>query len=88
LLPERSLDKEIKLQTPLDLVEVRRQLIAMRSFHSHDPRVTAMINNLLVKFAHLDEPEDHRHAERLQRMIAKTIETVEAITGPRRNHPD
>jgi hypothetical protein len=38
-----------------------------------------LINNLLVKFARLYEPKGQAHEEHLRKMIAKTIQTVEAI---------
>jgi hypothetical protein len=37
------------LRSRLDLVAVRRQLIALRSLHSHDRRITSLINNLIAK---------------------------------------
>jgi hypothetical protein len=49
--------KKIDFEPPPDLLEIRRQLIAMRSLYSHDRRVTAPINNLIRKPAHLHEPK-------------------------------
>jgi hypothetical protein len=64
---------------PLDLPELRRQLVALRSRHSHKKRATTLINRLLVKIAYLHEPENKAHERRLQSLIAKTIQTVEEI---------
>jgi hypothetical protein len=63
----------------IDLIEVRRQLVAMRSQHSHDQNVTALLNKLLGKLAYLHEPRDRRHAERLVRAISKALQTIEKI---------
>jgi len=51
----------------------------MRSRHSHDHNVTALINKLLGKLAYLHEPRDRRHEERLVRAISKTLQTIERI---------
>jgi len=77
-----SLEKEIKPQVPLDLVEVRRQLTAMRSLHSNDHRVTRLINKTLVKLAHLHQPSDRAQEKRLRQLIAKIVHMVETITSP------
>jgi hypothetical protein len=63
----------------LDLLDVRRQLVEMRSLHSNDPRITAAINRLISNLAHLSEPEDRRDEQRLLSMVAKTLQRVEAI---------
>ena len=44
----------------LDLLEVRRQLLAMRSLHSDNRRVTIRINKLIGKIAHLHQPDEPR----------------------------
>jgi hypothetical protein len=72
----------MKRNTPppqLDLLDVRRQLVKMRSLHSNDPRITVAINRLISKLAHLSEPEDRRDEQRLSNMITKTLQHVEAI---------
>jgi hypothetical protein len=71
--------KNIDLHPPLDLIEVRRQLIAMRSLHSNDRQVTRAINSLIGKLAHLHGPKNRRDEERLLQIIAKTIQRVEEI---------
>jgi hypothetical protein len=72
-----------KFEPEIDLLEVRRQLIAMRSRHSHDRSVTRRINALLGELAYLREPNDRRHEKRLVRMITKTMATVERIVWDR-----
>jgi hypothetical protein len=67
----------------LDLLDLRRQLVEMRSLHSGDPRITTAINRLISKLAHLSEPEDLRHEDRLRRSVARTIEKVETIISSR-----
>jgi hypothetical protein len=62
---------------PLDLMEIRRQLIVMRSLHSDDRRITREINNLIRKLAHLHGPQSRRHEESLRRIILKTIQRVD-----------
>jgi hypothetical protein len=71
--------KRKTLPLRLDLLDVRRQLVEMRSLHSNDPRITTAINRLISKLAHLSEPEDRRDEQRLLSMIAKTLQRVEAI---------
>jgi hypothetical protein len=65
--------------TQLDLLDVRRQLVEMRSLHSKDPRITAAINRLISKLAHLSEPKNRRDEQRLLSMIGKTLQRVETI---------
>ena len=50
-----------ELEPQLDLLETRRQLMAMRSLHSHNQRVAVEINNLIGKIAHLHRPDDLAH---------------------------
>jgi len=76
-----SLDREIKSQAPLDLVEVRRHLTAMRSLHSNDPRITRLINKTLVKLVYLREPNDRAQEKYLRKLIAKTMHMVETIAS-------
>jgi hypothetical protein len=71
--------ENINLHPPLDLIEVRRQLIAVRSLHSNDRRITYAINRLIGKLAHLHGPENPRHEERLLKIITKTVRLVDEI---------
>jgi hypothetical protein len=63
----------------LDLLETRRQLVAVRSAHSHNRRVAIEINKLIRKIAHLHEPDNPAHEKRLIEMIAQTRRAVELI---------
>ena len=65
--------------SPLDLLEIRRQLTAMRSHYSDDRRVTAAINELIGKLAHLHEPKDLAHEKLIRKTIAKTVQAVEKL---------
>jgi hypothetical protein len=66
---------------PLDLIEIRRQLTALRSRHSDNPHITALLNDLLVKLVFLIEPQDRAHEQRLRAAILRTFETVERIAS-------
>jgi hypothetical protein len=63
----------------LDLLETRRQLVAMRSLHSHNRHVAIEINKLILKIAHLHRPDDLAHEKQLIKMIAQTLRTVELV---------
>jgi hypothetical protein len=63
----------------LDLLETRRQLVAMRSLHSHNRRVVIEINKLIGKIAHLHRPDNRTHEKHLTKMIAQTWRAVERI---------
>lgn len=64
---------------PLDLLEMRKQLMALRSSHSDNQRLTAVVNDLLVKIAYLKEPESRAHEQRLRNKISKTVKLAERI---------
>ena len=68
-----------RFEPQLDLLETRRQLIAMRSLHSHNQRVAIEINKLIGKIAHLHRPDDLAHEKHLIEMIAQTWRAVELI---------
>lgn len=70
-----------KLSSSLDLIEIRRKLIILRSRHSHQVHVTRLINKVFAKIAHLREPENKAHEKSLQNLIANTLHTVERITS-------
>ncbi|MCS3765801.1 hypothetical protein [Bradyrhizobium centrosematis] len=74
-------------QEALDLAEMRRQIIAVRSRHSENLRVTYLLNRLLVKIAYLTEPESPTHAEQLREAFTRTMTDVETITRDDRTAP-
>jgi hypothetical protein len=70
-----QLSKDFEPQ--IDLLEVRRQLIAIRSRYSQDKNVTRPINALLSKLFYVREPKNRAHEQRLTRAIKQTIEKVD-----------
>jgi len=65
----------------IDLIEMRRQLTALRSQHAEDVLVTSILNRFIVKVAFLLEPKDLKHAQLLQSEFSKTLEKVKAINS-------
>jgi hypothetical protein len=63
-------------QNAIDLVDMRLQLVALRSRHSENPLAARLLNALLVKISCLNEPEGAAHAQRIRDAFAKTIEAV------------
>jgi hypothetical protein len=53
----------------LDLFEVRRHLIAVRSSHSEDPALTRRINQILIRISCLQEINDRRQDRRLRQAL-------------------
>jgi hypothetical protein len=78
--------KVTEYEPQLDLLDTRRQLIAMRSLHSYNRRVAIEINNLIGKTAHLHRPDDPAHEKHLIEMIAKTRRAVDLVIS-RSNRP-
>jgi len=75
------LTSESDFEPKLDLLESRRQLIAMRTQHAQNRSVTRRINRLLVELAYLCEPCDRVQEKRLMRMFDNTIRVVERIAS-------
>jgi hypothetical protein len=69
------------LRSRLDLIAARRQLIALRSLHAHDRRITSLINNLIAKIGYLTEPENGAHEKTLRNAITQTFITVDKIAS-------
>ncbi|UFW43196.1 hypothetical protein [Bradyrhizobium sp. WSM471] len=63
----------------LDLVEMRRKTIALRTRHSDNARVTYLLNWLLIKTAYLTEAESAAQAKRLWDAFTETMADVEKI---------
>jgi hypothetical protein len=74
---------KIHAAPPLDLVEVRRQITALRSLHSHDPRATRILNEPLVKLIYLRKPYNRAHEEALRKLIAEAVENGRYAWFPR-----
>jgi hypothetical protein len=64
----------------IDLLEVRRQLTAIRSRRSQDRNVTKPINALLSKLSYIREPKNRVHEQRLTKAIERTMEKVGQIS--------
>ncbi|MBB4398864.1 hypothetical protein [Bradyrhizobium sp. ERR14] len=65
----------------LDLVEMRRQLTALRSRHSNNLQIASLLNRFLVKVAFLTEPTDFAHEQYLRSEFERTLKRVEAISA-------
>ncbi|MCK1554449.1 hypothetical protein IVB11_36705 [Bradyrhizobium sp. 177] len=63
----------------LDLIEMRRQLTALRSQHSDNLRVASLLNRLLVKVAFLTAPTDLAHDQYLRSEFERTLARVKEI---------
>ncbi len=61
-----------------DLIEMRRQLTALRSQYSHNHLITALLNRFLVKTALLTEPTDTAHEQYLRSEFEYTLMRVKA----------
>ncbi|WP_245473460.1 hypothetical protein [Bradyrhizobium zhanjiangense] len=68
----------------LDLMEMRRQLTALRSQHSDNLAIASLLNRFLVKVAFLSEPKDRDHKQYLRSEFAQTLKKVEAIISRKR----
>ncbi len=79
--------KVTDLEPKLDLLETRRQLVAMRSIHLHDRHVVIEINKLIGKIAHLNRPDDLAHEKYLIEMIDETWRTVDLKMKRRSRRP-
>jgi hypothetical protein len=65
----------------IDLIEMRRQLTALRSQYSDNLLVASLLNRFIVKVAFLSEPTDPKHEQLLRSQFLETLEKVEAITS-------
>jgi hypothetical protein len=68
-----------EIQFQLDILEIRRQFIELRSLHSNNRRVAIKINDLIAEIAHLHQPDNRAHEKRLAKRIAKTKRAIELI---------
>jgi hypothetical protein len=64
---------------PLDLMEMRERIRVLRSKHSDNLPLTAILNRFLVKISFLSEPRDAAHMRHLRSEFGRTLQTVEAI---------
>lgn len=68
-------------QKAIDLVDMRMQLVALRSRHSESLLAARLLNALLIKISCLNEPEGAAHAQRIRDAFAKTIEAVGKVVA-------
>lgn len=81
-----ELSREFHLKTQpdhetLDLIEMRRQLTALRSQHSDNLSIASLLNRFLVKVAFLSEPGNLAHEQHLRAEFVKTLKKVDAIAS-------
>lgn len=65
----------------LDLIEMRRQLTALRSQHSDNLQIASLLNRFLVKVAFLTEPKDSAHEQYLRSEFERTLTKVKEIAA-------
>ncbi|MCK1620798.1 hypothetical protein IVA96_30355 [Bradyrhizobium sp. 159] len=65
----------------IDLVEMRRQLAALRSKHSDNLLIATLLNRLFVKVAFLVEPTDRTHEQYLNSEFERTLTKVKEIAA-------
>ena len=70
----------------LDLVEMRRQLTALRSKHSDNLIITSLLNRFFVKVAFLVKPTDLTHEQYLQSEFERTLIKVKEIAARRKSN--
>ena len=65
----------------IDLVEMRRQLTALRSKHSDNLLITSLLNRFFVKVAFLVKPTDLAHEQYLKSEFDRTMTKVKEIAA-------
>jgi hypothetical protein len=65
----------------LDLIEMRRQLTALRSKHSDNLLITSLLNRFFVKVAFLVKPTDLTHEQYLKSEFERTLTKVKEIAA-------
>ncbi|WBL77247.1 hypothetical protein I3J27_30100 [Bradyrhizobium xenonodulans] len=65
----------------IDLIEMRRQLTALRSQHSDNRLIATLLNRFLVKIAFLTEPTNLAHEQYLRSEFERTLTKVEEINA-------
>jgi hypothetical protein len=65
----------------LDLIEMRRQLTALRSNHSDNLLITSLLNRFFVKVAFLLKPTDLAHEQYLKSEFERTLTKVKEIAA-------
>jgi hypothetical protein len=65
----------------LDLIEMRRQLTALRSKHSDNLLIASLLNRFFVKIAFLVKPIDLAHEQYLKSEFERTLTKVKEIAA-------
>ncbi|QQO33200.1 hypothetical protein JJC00_32490 [Bradyrhizobium diazoefficiens] len=65
----------------LDLIEMRRQLTALRSKHSDNLLIASLLNRFFVKVAFLVEPTDLAQEQYLRSEFEQTLIKVKEIAA-------
>jgi len=65
----------------IDLIEMRRQLTALRSKHSDNLLIATLLNRFFVKVAFLVKPTDLAHEQYLKSEFERTLAKVEEIAA-------
>jgi len=69
----------------LDLIEMRRQITALRSKHSDNLLITSLLNRFFVKVAFLVEPTDLAQEQYLRSELERTMIKVKEIAARTRS---
>jgi hypothetical protein len=69
----------LSFKPSIDLVDIRRQLVTVRSRYSDNRHITGRINRLIGRIAHLDKPDNARHQRDIIRMISRTYGRIEQL---------
>ena len=72
------LDEQTDHET-LDLIEMRRQLTALRSQYSDNLQIASLLNRLIVKVAFLTKPTDLAHEQYLRSEFERTLTRIKQI---------
>jgi hypothetical protein len=65
----------------LDLIEMRRQLTALRSKHSDNLLIASLLNRFFVKIAFLVKPIDLAHEQYLKSEFERALTKVKEIAA-------
>ena len=78
----RQLTKKSRFEPEIDLLEIRRQLVALRSNYSDNRKITKLLNRLLSKLFYLREPADGAHERFLIQQVKTTLAKMSPLLPP------
>ncbi|MCP3397796.1 MULTISPECIES: hypothetical protein [unclassified Bradyrhizobium] len=73
--------KEQPHHETIDLIEMRRQLTALRSQHSDNLQIASLLNRFLVTIAFLAAPTDLAHEQYLRSEFERALQRVKEISA-------